>query len=140
MTTIRQLYRFTALIGVLGFVWYFRFQGPRPAVGFLLGAATSFGNLWLFDWLSRAIAPADSTRKPSQAGASERTGRSVAVVRGSAAVGRYLILFTAGYVIVNALGVNPLAVVLGLFASTAAVLLSSAIELLQSLLGKRRAH
>jgi hypothetical protein len=125
MTTVRQLYRYTALIGLLGFVWYFRMEGPRPAVGFLLGAAISFGNLWLFHWLSRAIAPADSPRKPWQAGAF---------------LGRYLILFTAGYVIVNALGVNPLAVVLGLFASTAAVLLSSAIELLQSLLGKRRAH
>jgi ATP synthase I chain len=125
MTTVRQLYRYTALIGVLGFVWYFRMEGPRPAVAFLLGAAISFGNLWLFHWLATVIAPSDSPRKPWQAGAF---------------LARYLILFTAGYVIVNALGVNPLAVVLGLFASTAAVLLSSAIELLQSLLGKRRAH
>lgn len=125
MTTVRQLYRYTALIALLGFVWYFRMQGPRSAVGFLLGAAISFGNLWLFNWLSGAIASADSPRKPWQAGFF---------------VGRYLILFTAGYVIVKALGVNPLAVVLGLFASTAAVLLSSVIEALQSLLGKRRAH
>ncbi|MBV8907052.1 MAG: ATP synthase subunit I [Acidobacteriia bacterium] len=125
MITIGQLYRYTALIAVLGFVWYFRLEGPRSAVAFLLGAGVSLGNLWLFDWLSRAIAPTGSPRKPWQAGAF---------------LARYLILFTAGYVIVKALGVNPLAVVLGLFASTAAVLLSSAIELLHSILGKRRAQ
>jgi hypothetical protein len=125
MTTVRQLYRSTALVALLGFVWYFRAEGPRSAFAFLLGAATSFGNLWLFNWLAGAIAPADSPRKPWQAGAF---------------VVRYLILFTAGYVIVKALGVNPLAVVLGLFASTAAVLLLSVIELFQSFLGRRRAH
>lgn len=125
MMTVSQLYRWTALIGVLGFVWYLRAEGPRSALAFLLGAAISFGNLWLFNWLARALGPGSTSRKPWQA---------------SAFVARYLILFTAGYVIVKALGVNPLAVVLGLFASTAAVLLSSVIELLQSFLGKRRAH
>ena len=123
--TVRRLYRLTGLFGIFGFVSYFWLQGPRSAFGFLLGAAISFGNLWLFNWLADAIAPADSPRKPWQAGAF---------------AGRYLILFTAGYVIVKALGVNPLPVVLGLFASTAAVLLSITTELLQNLLGKRRAH
>lgn len=123
--TIHRLFRLTALFGILGFVWYFRLEGARSAVAFLLGAAISFGNLWLFNWLAGALASSNSARKPWQAGAF---------------VGRYLVLFTAGYVIVKALGVNPLAVVLGLFASTAAVLLSSVIELLQNLLGNRRAH
>jgi hypothetical protein len=123
--TVQRLYRLTALFGVLGFVSYLRLEGPRSALGFVLGAAISIGNLWLFDWLADAIAPSSSARKPWQAGAF---------------VGRYLILFTGGYVIVKALGINPLPVVLGLFASTAAVLLSSAIELLQNLLGSRRAH
>jgi hypothetical protein len=120
-----RLYRLTGSFGILGFVSYFWLAGPRSAFGFLLGAAISFGNLWLFNWLADAIASADSPRKPWQAGAF---------------VGRYLVLFTAGYVIVKALGVNPLPVVLGLFASTAAVLLSITIELLQNLLGNRRAH
>src|ERR1700761_9527300 len=123
--SLRRLYRLTALFGIFGFVSYFWLEGLRSGLGFLLGAATSFGNLWLFHWLADAIAPADAPRKPWQAGAF---------------VGRYLILFTAGYVIVKALGVSPLPVVLGLFASTAAVLLSITIELVQSLLGNRRAH
>lgn len=123
--TSRRLYRLTALFGLFGFVSYFWLEGPRSAFAFLLGAAISFGNLWLFNWLANAMAVPDAPRRPWQAGAF---------------VGRYLILFTAGYVIVKALGVNPLPVVLGLFASTAAVLLSITTELLQNLFGKRSAH
>ena len=77
------------------------------------------GNFWLFNWLSRAIAPGDVTRKPWQAGAF---------------IGRYFILFGIGYVIVGALGINPLPVVFGLFVSTAAVLTSSVTEIVHSLL------
>jgi len=91
-------------------------------LAFFLGALGSFGNLWLFHWLSRAIAPGESSRKPWQAGAF---------------IGRYLILFTLGYVIVKGLGVNPLPVVFGLFASTAAILFSSAVEIVQSRFGTR---
>ena len=123
--SLPRLYRLTGSFGIFGFVSYLWLEGPRSAFGFLLGAAISFGNLWLFNWLADAISSADSPRKPWQAGAF---------------VGRYLVLFTAGYVIVKALGVNPLPVVLGLFASTAAVLLSITIELVQNLLGNRRAH
>ncbi|MGA8029624.1 MAG: ATP synthase subunit I [Bryobacteraceae bacterium] len=119
--SLRRLYWLTASFGLLGFVSYFAIEGPRTAFGFSLGAGSSFGNLWLFNWLSRAIAPGNQTRKPWQAGAY---------------IGRYLILFFAGYVIVNALGVNPLAVVLGLLASTAAVLALSVFEIIQGLLGK----
>lgn len=124
MTTPR-LYRLTLLFGLFGFVSYFWLEGARSAFGFLLGAAISFGNLWLFNWLANAIASPNSPRRPWQAGAF---------------VGRYLILFTAGYVIVKGLGVNPLPVVLGLFASTAAVLLSITTELVLSFFGQRRAH
>jgi hypothetical protein len=123
--TVRRLYWLTGLVGVIGFVWYFWLQGAAPATGFLLGAASSFGNLWLFDWLSRAIAPGTASRKPWRAGAF---------------ITRYLLLFAAGYVIVNALDVSPLPVILGLFASTAAVLTSSILELVSSLLGSRSAH
>jgi hypothetical protein len=123
--TIHRLYWLTGLVGAIGFVSYFWLQGLAPATGFLLGAVGSFGNLWFFDWLSRAIAPGTASRKPWRAGTF---------------VTRYLLLFAAGYVIVNALDVSPLPVILGLFASTAAVLTSSILELVFSLLGSRSAH
>lgn len=126
---IRRIYRLTALIGLIGFVWYFAVRGPRSGFGFALGAATSFGNLWLFDWLSRAIAPASADQE-----APRRKWQ------GGLFAGRYLILFTFGYVIVKALGVNPLAVVLGLFASTAAIIISLAASAIESLLGNRRTN
>ena len=121
--TIQRLYFLTLAFGVIGFVLYWLLVGFIPGLAFLLGALGSFGNLWLFHWLARAMEPGQKSRKPWQAGAF---------------VGRYLILFTLGYVIVKALAVNPLPVVFGLFASTAAVLFSSALELVQSLFGTRR--
>jgi lipid-A-disaccharide synthase-like uncharacterized protein len=123
--SVRRLYWLTALFGLAGFVSYFWVFGPRPAFGFLLGAAGSLGNLWLFEWLANSIAPREAPPRPWKA---------------AAFVGRYVILFTAGYVIVKGLGVNPLPVVLGLFASTAAVLLSITTELVLSIFGHRRAH
>lgn len=121
-TFLQRLYRLTVWFGVAGFVLYFWLEGGRSAVGFVLGAAGSFGNLWLFQWLSRAISPGDAPRKPWHA---------------AAFVVRYVVLFIVGYVIVNALGVNPLAVVLGLLASTAAVLTLSVFEIIRGLLGKQ---
>jgi hypothetical protein len=120
--TVRRIYWWTAAFGVIGFVSYFVVGGAVPAIAFVLGAAGSFGNLWLFDWLSRAVAPGTTARKPWQAGAF---------------VTRYLLFFAAGYVIVKALNVNPLPVIFGLMASTAAVLMSSILELFGSLLGSR---
>ena len=122
--SVRRLYWLTASFGIIGFVSYFWVLGSRSAFGFLLGAAGSFGNLWLFEWLARSIAPSDAPRQSWKA---------------TAFVGRYLLLFTFGYVIVKALEVNPLAVALGLLASTAAVLLSSIVELVQSV-SRRGAH
>jgi hypothetical protein len=115
---LRRLYRIMTLYAAAGSVWYLRAQGPLPALGFLLGVLGSFGNLWLFNWLSRAMAPGESTQKPWQAGAF---------------IGRYALLFTIGYVIVKGLGVSPLPVVLGLFASTAAVLAAAVFEMGQGL-------
>jgi hypothetical protein len=119
--SVRGLYRLTIVFGILGAAAFGWFQGPREGLAFALGALGSFGNLWLFHRLSFSIAPGEVSRKPWQAGAF---------------VGRYIILFAAGYVIVKGLGVNPLPVVLGLFASTAAVLTSSIVELLQNLLSR----
>jgi hypothetical protein len=121
--TIQRLYVLTWAFGLIGFVSYWIAAGFVPGLAFLLGALGSFGNLWLFHWLARSMEPGTTSRKPWQAGAF---------------VGRYLILFAIGYVIVKALGVKPLPVVFGLFASTAAVLFSSVAELVQSLFGTRR--
>lgn len=123
--TIQRLYNLTLAFGLIGFVLYWWFQGFIPGLACLLGALGSFGNLWLFHWLARSMEPGTTARKPWQAGTF---------------VGRYLILFTLGYVIVKSLGVNPLPVVLGLFASTAAVLFSSTVEVVQSLFKPRRTH
>jgi hypothetical protein len=115
---LRRLYRLMLLFAVLGAGWYGWTQGPWPTLGFLLGVLGSFGNLWLFNWLSRAMAPGYNQRKAWQS---------------SAFVGRYLVLFALGYVIVMGLGVSPLPVVFGLFASTAAVLASSVFEIIVGL-------
>ena len=123
--SIRSLYLLTAIFGVAGALAYLALRGPLPAAGFAIGAGSSFGNLWLFDRLSHAIAPGDKPRKSWQAGTF---------------VVRYLILFFIGYASIKALGVNPLAVILGLLASTAAVLTFALYELLRGLLGSRSAH
>ena len=118
---MEQLYKFTILFGLAGSIWICARWGWRPGLAFFLGAVTSLGNLWLFSRLARGMEPGANTRKPWQA---------------SAFASRYVIFLAVGYVIVNALGVSPLPVVLGLFASTAAVLLSSLLELTGSLMGR----
>lgn len=123
--SLHRLYWLMGLFALIGFIWYSAHQGPIPALAFLFGVVGSLGNLWLFKWLSGAIAPGHTTRKPWQAGAF---------------VLRYLVLFLLGYVIVEALDVSPLPVVFGLFASTAAVLISGTIEIVQSLFGAGRAQ
>lgn len=123
--SVRRLYWLTGLFGALGGMAFLLIDGPRYGLAFVLGAASSFGNLWLFHWLAEGLAPGDSPRKPWQAGAFAT---------------RYLLLFTFGYVIVKALGINPLAVVLGLLASTAAVLISSVSDLIQSFLTRSRTN
>jgi hypothetical protein len=123
--SVRRLYWLTTGFGVLGFLGYVAVQGPRPAFAFLLGSLGSVGNLWLFERMTRGIAPGDSSKKPAQAGA-------FAI--------RYVLLFSLGYVIVKGLGVNPLAVILGLLASTAAVLTSSIFELAQGFFLSRNQH
>lgn len=119
--SVLHLYRLTILFGILGAAAFAWLQGPAEGLAFALGALGSFGNLWLFHRLSFSIAPGEASSKPWQA---------------SAFVARYFVLFAAGYVIVKGLGVNPLPVVLGLFASTAAILASSIVELLQNLLSR----
>lgn len=116
------LYRLTGLYAAIGFVSYFSVVDAREAGGFLLGALLSLGNLWLFAWMARAITPGGKPRKQW-------------------AMGLYLIrlllLFVLAYVIVKLLGVSPLAVILGLLVSAAAVLTFLAAEIIQTLLRKQ---
>lgn len=121
--TVAILYRLTILFGLAGTIFNYAYGGFRPALAFALGAAISVLNLWLFNRLARGIEPGEGSKKPWQAGAF---------------AARYLIFFAAGYVIVKALDVSPLPVVFGLFASTAAVLLSSVLELFGSFSGRDR--
>ena len=123
--SIKRLYRLTGAVGLVGFVWYFAAAGGSSAFAFFLGVLCSFGNLWLFDHLSRSIAPGAASRKPWQAGAY---------------FVRYVILLGIGYAIVKSLDVSPLALILGLFASAAAVLASLIFELFSHFFKGRTSH
>jgi ATP synthase I chain len=123
--SLRRIYGLMGLFGAIGFVSYSWIEGPKPALGFALGAVGSFGNFWLFVWLTRAIAPGDYTRKGWKA---------------SLFVARYAVLLLLGYVIVKALNVNGLAVVLGLLVSTVAVLASLPFEIIERLVKNRSSH
>jgi biotin transporter BioY len=116
--SIRRLYVLTGVFAVGGFGALWPAQGFKTALAFLLGAITSIGNLYLFGYLARAISPSGGQSKPWEA---------------RAFISRYLILFAAGYVIIKALGVNPLAVVLGMLASAAAAIASIIFELIERL-------
>ena len=118
---VRRLYWTTGAFGIVGAIAYAAAEGMHSALGFALGAASSLGNLWLFNWVSQAIAPGAPIRQRW---------------RGGAFALRYGVLILAGYVIVNALGVKPLAVVLGLLTSTAAIILTGIFELVSAFRNK----
>ncbi len=119
--SIRRIYWLTGVFAVAGFAAFWPRQGFNTALAYLLGALVSAGNLFLFGYLSRAISPSPGESKPWQA---------------RAFISRYVLMFAAGYVIVKALGVNPLAVIVGLLASTAAAVTSIIIELFERLFTK----
>lgn len=117
-SSLRRLYWLMGLFGIAGFIFYLVMQSADSAFSFALGAAGSFGNLWLFSWLSAAISPGDRARKPWKAGLF---------------VLRYATLVLLGYVIVKSLRINGLALILGLFLSAAAVLASLIFEIAQTI-------
>lgn len=123
--SVRSLYWLTFWLGAIGFVSYFAFRGFMPALDFALGVVGSFCNLWLFVWLTGTIARGDHARKSWRAGLF---------------ILRYVLLILFGYVIVKALNVNGLAILVGLLASTAAVLVSLTIEIVGTALGHGTSH
>jgi hypothetical protein len=119
--SIRRIYILTMVLAAAGFVAFWPMQGFKVAVGFLLGAIASLGNLFLFGYLARAISPEGGDKKPWQA---------------RAFVSRYILLLGGGYAIVKALDVSPFAVIVGLLASTGAAVLSIIIELAERVFAK----
>lgn len=115
--SLRNLYLVTALFAAAGAVAYFAHHQPLAACAFLIGAAGAFGNLLLFNWLSRTIAPGEGRRSPWGAGLF---------------IGRYLGFLVVLYATVRVLNVSPLPVLFGLLASTAAVLAISVVEIVKS--------
>lgn len=125
-SSVRRLYWLTLAFGLLGFALYIARFGIRPAFGFLLGALGSLGNLWLFNWLSRSLAPSpdaeQAPKNPWSAGLF---------------IGRYLVLGTVAYATVKVLDVSPVPVLFGLLASTAAVLAASILDLIRNFTGNQ---
>lgn len=109
---LRRVRLFAVAVGLSGAVTLLWAQGWRPAVGFLLGAALSILN---FRGLSMLV---------NVLGGSSKPGPLAAVLVAL----RYLLMGCAIYVIVRFLGVTPGAVVWGLLAAFAAVILEILYE------------
>jgi hypothetical protein len=111
---LRRVRLFAVAVGVTGSAAFLFAQGLRPAAGFLIGAALSIVN---FRGLSMLVNVLDGAPKP---------GPLAAVLSGL----RYLLIGCAVYVIVRFLGVTPAAVVWGLLAAFAAVILEILYEII----------
>jgi len=112
-----RISRLTLAITGAGAAIYFAMAGWRGGCGFLLGAIVSYLN---FRWLKRTVNALGETvgGKPPRAW--------VAVVLGL----RYLLLGLGAYAIVRFSEISLTAALVGLFVSTAAVILEILIELI----------
>ena len=113
----RALWRirlFTVLVGLTGSMVLLVAQGFRPAAGFLAGAALSALNFRGLSMLASAI------------GGASKPGPLAAILIAL----RYLLIGLIIYVIVRFLGVTPAAVIWGLLAAFAAVILEILCELI----------
>ena len=111
---LRRVRLFAVVVAVTGSAALLFAQGLRPAAGFLLGAGLSIAN---FRGLSMLV---------NVLGGSPKPGPLAAVLSGL----RYLMIGCAIYVIVRFLGVTPAAVVWGLLAAFAAVILEILYEII----------
>jgi len=111
---LRRIRLFAAAVGVTGAIALLLAQGFRPAAGFLLGAALSILNFRGLSMLANVL------------GGSAKPGALAAVLVAL----RYLLIGCAVYVIVKILGVTLAAVVWGLLAAFAAVILEILYELI----------
>ncbi len=115
--SLDRLKRFTILIGLVGALVTLALRGPADAAGFLGGAAFSLVSLSSWIRVSNSLG---AGFKPSVG----LSGVFLAL--------RYLLMAAAIYVIVNVLGISPVAMILGLLASFAAVILELLYQLATS--------
>ena len=111
---LRRVRRFAIVVGLTGTAAILLAYGLRTATGFMFGAALSILN---FRGLSMLVNVIGGAAKP---------GALAAVLIAL----RYLVIGCAIYVIVRFLGVTPAAVVWGLLAAFAAVILEILYELI----------
>ena len=114
MNTLIRIRRLTIIIGLVGTAAVLLLRGPREAIGFLAGAA--FSLVTLRSWVRLAEA--------AGGGAPTRSARS----HGLFLALRYVLLAIGLYAIVNVLGITPVATIVGLLVSFAAVILGILYE------------
>jgi hypothetical protein len=113
MNTLIRIRRLTIIIGLVGTAAVFLLRGPRDAAGFLAGAAFSLISLRSWIRLSEAVGAGSA---PS----ARAHGLFLAL--------RYVLLAVGLYAIVNVLGITPVAIIVGLLVSFAAVILGLVYE------------
>jgi hypothetical protein len=113
-STVLRIKRLTLIIGLAGTAAVLLFHGPRDAAGFLAGAA--FSLVSLRSWIRLAEAAGGTT--------STRSARSYGIFLAL----RYVLLAGALYAIVNLLGITPVATIVGLLVSFAAVIVGILYE------------
>lgn len=106
--------RLTVIIGLVGTAGVLLIRGLNDAVGFLAGAA--FSLISLRSWIRLADAAAG--------GGSKRSARSYGIFLAV----RYVLLGAGLYAIVNVLGITPVATIVGLLVSFAAVIVGIVYE------------
>jgi hypothetical protein len=113
VNTLLRIRRLIIIIGLVGTVAVLLLRGPREAVGFLAGAAFSLISLRSWMRLSEAVGAGSAPSVRAH-------GLFLAL--------RYVLLAVGLYVIVNVLGITPVATIVGLLVSFAAVILGLVYE------------
>jgi len=113
MNTLVRIRRMTIIIGLVGTAAVLMVRGPRDAAGFLAGAAFSLFSLRSWIRLSEAVGAGSAPSVRAH-------GLFLSL--------RYVLLAVALYAIVNVLGITPVAIVVGLLVSFAAVILGLVYE------------
>jgi hypothetical protein len=114
MNTLVRIRRLTIIIGSAGTAAALLLRGPRAAAGFLAGAA--FSLISLRSWIRLAEA--------AGGGSSTHSARSYGIFLAL----RYVLLAVGLYAIVNVLGITPVATIVGLLVSFAAVIVGILYE------------
>ena len=122
MNTLIRIRRLTIIIGLVGAAAVLLLRGPRDAVGFLAGAALSLISLRSWMRLSEAAVAGNAPSVRAH-------GLFLAL--------RYVLLAVGLYAIVNVLGITPVATIVGLLVSFAAVIVGILYE---AVISKQKGH